>query len=534
MSKRRIQWLLSFVTLGVLAPFLNKAYDIDDPLFLWMAQQIRRHPFDPYGGIVHWSATAQPMWVAMQNPPLSSYYIAAVGSVAGFGEVAMHLAFLLPAIAAVLGTFTLARRLCPSPATAALLTLFTPVFLISATHVMCDVMMLAFWTWAIHFWLAGIERGKSHLFLIAAVLVTAATLTKYFGISLVPLLLIYTLVRERRARAHLLYLAIPLLAVVAFELITKALYGQALFSSAMLYLRDVANEVRIPLQTKFLTGCSFTGGCMIGALFVFSRRSAKAISGGIASLFVVGLLFWFCVPLADGLGGNRLAVLLQGSLFATIGVALLALAFWDFRKSPDADSLLLLLWIVGTFAFATFLNWSITARTILPMAPAIFILLLRRFDRPEGTRPKLSTKLCWISAAALVSMIIAGADASQAGAARAGARHFREQFARSHTRVWFQSHWGFQWYMERWKAKPVVQNARFRPNDVLIVPSDNADALPLPESAVPAAEMSRPIMPFVSAFGPNTGAGFYSSVRGPVPWAIARTAPARFQAFTFR
>jgi 4-amino-4-deoxy-L-arabinose transferase-like glycosyltransferase len=124
---------------------------------------------------------------------------------------------------------------------------------------MCDVLMLALWTWAIHFWLAGLERGKSHFFLISAVLVSAATPTKYFGISLAPLLLIYTLVRERRAHAHLAYLAIPLLAVVAFELITKALYGQALFSSAMLYLRDVASEVRIPLQTKFLTGCSFTG-----------------------------------------------------------------------------------------------------------------------------------------------------------------------------------------------------------------------------------------------------------------------------------
>jgi 4-amino-4-deoxy-L-arabinose transferase-like glycosyltransferase len=534
MNDRGIKLLLGGLTVAALAPFLNKAYDIDDPLFLWMAQQIRKHPFDPYGGIVHWAATAQPMWVAMQNPPLSSYYIAAVGSLAGFSEVAMHLAFLLPAIAAVLGTFALARRLCQSPATAALLTLFTPVFLISATHVMCDVMMLAFWTWAIHFWHAGIERGKSHLFLISAVLVTAATLTKYFGISLVPLLLIYTLVRERRARAHLVYLSIPLLAILAFELITKAQYGQALFSGAMLYLRDVASEVRIPLQTKFLTGCSFTGGCMIGALFVVSRRSAKAIVGGIASLFVVGLLFWFDVPLANGLGGNRLAVLLQGSLFATMGVTLLALAFWDFRKSPDADSLLLLLWIVGTFAFATFLNWSITARTILPMAPAVFILLLRRFDQGEGARPKFSTRLWWISAAALVSMVIAWADASQAGAARAGARDFRKRLAGSHTRVWFQSHWGFQWYMQQWKAKPVVQDARFRPNDVLIVPSDNADALPLPDSAVPVAEISRPILPFVSTFAPNTGAGFYSSVRGPVPWAIARTAPARFQAFAFR
>ena len=103
-----------------MAPFLNQAYDIDDPLFLWMAQQIRRHPFDPYGGIVHWAATAQSMSVAMQNPPLCSYQIAAVGSIVGFGEVALHLAFLLPAMATVLGTFALARRLCQSLATAAL------------------------------------------------------------------------------------------------------------------------------------------------------------------------------------------------------------------------------------------------------------------------------------------------------------------------------------------------------------------------------------------------------------------------------
>ncbi len=525
MSGRHIPWLLSFVTLGALAPFLNKAYDIDDPLFLWMAQQIRKHPFDPYGGTVHWSATAQPMWIAMQNPPLSSYYLAAVGSVAGFGEIAMHMAFLVPAIAAVLGTFALARRLCPSPATAALLTLFTPVFLISATHVMCDVMLLAFWTWSIHCWLAGLERGKWHLFLIAALLVSAATLTKYFGISLVPLLLVYTLVKERRACAHLVFLAIPLLAAVAFELMTKAKYGHPLFSSAMLYLRDVASEVRIPLQTKFLTGCSFLGGCMIGGLFVVASRSVKAIFWSIGTLIVVGLFFWFCVQPA---GANPLAVRLQGSLFASLGVVILALAFWEFWENRDADSLLLLLWIVGTFAFATFLNWSITARTILPMAPAVFILLLRRCDR--GARPRFWS----VSAALIVSMIITSADASRAGAARTGARHFRNKFGRSHTRVWFQSHWGFQWYMERWKARPVVQNARFRPHDILIIPSDNADPLPLPDSAVPLEEISRPIMPLVSTFAPGTGAGFYSSVRGPIPWAIARTAPERFQAFTLR
>lgn len=115
MNDRRAKVLLGGLTVVALLPFLNKAYDIDDPLFLWMAQQIVRQPLNPYGGMVHWSSLAQPMWVAMQNPPLCSYYIAAVGSFAGFGEVAMHLAFLFPAVAAILGTFELAKRFCASP-----------------------------------------------------------------------------------------------------------------------------------------------------------------------------------------------------------------------------------------------------------------------------------------------------------------------------------------------------------------------------------------------------------------------------------
>ena len=534
MSDKRCNLLLGGLTLAALLPFLNKAYDIDDPLFLWMGQQIIRHPFDPYGGTVHWSSLAQPMWVAMQNPPLCSYYIAAIGLFAGFGEVAMHIAFLLPAIAAVLGTLALAKRLCGSPVTAAFLTLFTPVFLISATHVMCDVMLLAFWMWAIHFWIAGLDREKWALFLVSAVLVIGATLTKYFGISLVPLLLVYTLMRERRIRLHLSYLTIPLLVALGFELITKAKYGHALFSSAMLYLRDVAVEVRVPIQIKLLTGCSFLGGSMIGVLFLTFIRSAKALLGGIGFLLLIGALFWTCVPMTTNLGTNELAVRLQGCLFATIGVSLLALAVWDFRITQDADSLLLLLWTVGTFAFVALLNWSITARTILPMAPAISILLMRHWDRAGDNRPGKLTKLRWIGAAAVISLIVAEADYGEARASRAGARYFQKRFGGKQTRVWFQSHWGFQFYMQKWKAKPLVRNAPIHPGDLMIVPSNNADYLPVPKTAVPVVEITRPIMPLVATFAPGTGAGFYSSVRGPVPWAIAQTAPARFEAFKFR
>ena len=168
---RKAQLSLALITLAGLAPFLNKQFNIDDPLFLWTAQQIAAHPLDPFGFSVNWTGAPEPMWHAMQNPPLCSCFIASVASVFGWSEVTLHAAFLLWAVPAVLGTFTLGQRFCrnldfqsvrpapkafraeesipsnPSvrwhdrpkvyvPFAAALLTLFAPAFFVSATSVM--------------------------------------------------------------------------------------------------------------------------------------------------------------------------------------------------------------------------------------------------------------------------------------------------------------------------------------------------------------------------------------------------------------
>jgi len=61
-----------FATIAVIAalvPFLNKAFHIDDPLFLWMAQQVSQRPADPYGFSVNWYVSAKPTFSIMQNPP---------------------------------------------------------------------------------------------------------------------------------------------------------------------------------------------------------------------------------------------------------------------------------------------------------------------------------------------------------------------------------------------------------------------------------------------------------------------------------
>ena len=90
-----------FLTLAALTPFLAKPFNIDDPLFLWSAKQIVAHPLDPYGFNVDWGWTQFPMFKVTENPPLACYYLALAGKIFGWGEIGLHMAFLLPAIAFV-------------------------------------------------------------------------------------------------------------------------------------------------------------------------------------------------------------------------------------------------------------------------------------------------------------------------------------------------------------------------------------------------------------------------------------------------
>ena len=157
--------------IACLVPFSGKAFNVDDTLFIYVARQITQHPLDPYGFKVNWFLDAVPMAYETKNPPLAAYYIAAAAAFVGWSERALHLAFLLPALAAVLGTYRLAQRFTSSPLLAAAATLLTPAFLVSANSVMCDTIMLALWLWAIIFWIEGLEPQKPLYLAISVVLI---------------------------------------------------------------------------------------------------------------------------------------------------------------------------------------------------------------------------------------------------------------------------------------------------------------------------------------------------------------------------
>ena len=532
-SLRKTQLLLVAITAAALAPFLNKAFHIDDPLFIWMAQQIAKHPFDPYGFYVNWVSFRQPITIVMQNPPLCPYYIAAVASVFGWTELTLHLAFLFWATMSILGTFAFARRFCQKPLIAAMLTLFTPLFLVSATSTMCDVMMLAFWIWALEFWFAGLDRQESWRFLVSAALISAAALTKYFGISLVLLLAAYTLARDRRLAAHLAFLLLPIAALFTYDLVTEGKYGYGLFSAAMSVSSSISSATRPSHFVQMLMGLAFSGGCFVSALFFAPFRGrrlflAAAISFGVfAAAFKFLICSWIYLETAEA------AVWLEGGFFATIGAGILALAVINMLHQKSADALLLLLWIIGPFCFATFFNWSITARTFLPMAPAVAILASQHFER---LKKRSRLEYLPLLGAAGLSILIAVADYRQANCARDAAWLYQKRYGAEASKVRFLGHWGFQYYMEQWGAKAFDRNnPKVAHGEIVVGPFSDPNVVHVSvEKVFTRDESTFSTLPFVSTFRVGTGAGFYSSFGGPLPWVVNKIPPERYYAVETR
>jgi hypothetical protein len=94
------------------------------------------------------------------------------------------------------------------------------------------------------------------------------------------------------------------------------------------------------------------------------------------------------------------------------GLSLLLLAGLDVWHQRDADAWLLLLWTLGTFAFAGFINWSTNARSILPLVVPAGILIVRRIERttaPCGVR-WLHAGLVPVAAAAILSVAVTWAE----------------------------------------------------------------------------------------------------------------------------
>jgi 4-amino-4-deoxy-L-arabinose transferase-like glycosyltransferase len=520
------------VVLAACAPFLDRAFHVDDPLFLWAAQQIVEAPLDPYGFELNWYGWAMPMAEVTKNPPLACYLVAGAGALAGWSERALHAVFLLPLLAAVLGIFALARRLTAWPALATLAAVLTPAFLVSGTSIMCDTTMLAFWVWALALWDQGLSEQRPASLWAAAALATLGALTKYFAVALLPLLLAWALARRASVRRWALPLMLPVLVLVAYQLVTASLYGRGLLLDAAAYATERQPQEAGALAGQLLAGLAFTGGCVASALFlgpVVLRRRQLWIPIVVAAVLAGVLLTGSGPPLP----GDRAAVLSAGALaqvalWAAVGVGVLLLAIHDLRVTREPAALLLLLWVGGTLVFASWVNWTVNGRSILPLVPAVGILLARAGERRGARERPVALAL---SAAGALAFAVAWADGRLADSARDAAQQLVEAHGEAPGRLAFQGHWGFQHYAQEGGLSPLaLDRDRLEPGDRVVLPGNNTNVHPLPDTHGAVLDTLRaPVPAFLSTLSREAGAGFHSSTWGPLPFAFGEVQPETYE-----
>lgn len=520
-----------------LIPFATKAFHIDDTLFLWISKQILIHPFDFYGFTANWYGYEMPMSAINKNPPLISYYLAAYARLFGWNEPVFHVAMIIPAVFVSLGTYFLARRFSSIPHLSAMIAILTPGFLVSATNVMSDIMMLAFYVWAIVFWIRGLEESSTIRLFTAAILISLSALSKYFGISLVPLLAVYAIAAKHRPARWILFIIIPLLIMAGYEWFTYKVYGIGLFGDAASYAVQTGQPGSGMFFSKTLTALAFTGGCLASAAFYapFLWSGKIQIAGLMIPAIIIALLLNLksigVLELHDG-SAIRWGILIQFAIFISAGIHIFAIALADLKKHKDALSMLLFLWISGTFLFAGFLNWTINARTILPMAPAVGILVSRRYEMTMQPNA-LKNPILPLTLAAFLALAVTYADFSLAECQRAAARSVHAEFEKYPHRIRFQGHWGFQYYMESIGAEAIDYRKTVpKPGDMIVIPSNNSNTMRLPDNIfrLLKKEQCYPCR-WLTTMGFSSGAGFYTDLWGAMPFAFGEVKSEEYHIF---
>jgi tetratricopeptide (TPR) repeat protein len=437
---------------------------------------------------------------------------------------------------AAMGVYSLAKMWCERPLLATVVAIFTPAFLVSSTTLMCDVPMLAFWIWTIVFWerALGNERGR-WLFIGAGVLAGLAVLTKYSAITLLPLLFVLSLLRTRKPGWWLAGLAVPLLILAGYEMITARMYGRGLFSTAVHYAHNTHIEFPGGWRASGIVGLAFAGGSLLPLLFFapFLWRPKTLLAGGVVILGIWLAMF----PLWDNLGlilnGNgadpkrmkHWYYLLQVVLLTAGGLHVLLLVAAETWRRRDMVTLILAFWIAGTIYFATVLNWTINVRSFLPMVPAAAILLMRRLEACRGNF-MTDGRLLWpLIPAAAIALCLAAADYRLANSARTAAIQIAAKYKSASNTVWFEGHGTFQYYMEKLGSLPIDgERSLLQPQDTVVVPEIGAYFTLPPGSVGWIEDLEFSPFSWMNLMGSteNGAAGFYGANFGPVPFNFGK------------
>lgn len=498
----------------VLLPFLDKAFNVDDPVFLRAAEHALVDPLHPTAFDYAWNEAPERLSTIVPTGPIGPWSLVPTILVGG-QEWAAHLTMLLCLLAAILATVSLGLRLGLSAgpaAVAGLLLATSPVVLAMTATAMPDAVAMALGAAGLERLIAWRRDRRWHQAMASALLLGLAPAARSHLLLIIPVGAVLLIERpfslDGWRRGGLMRFA-PLVGALAvsaalFEVTRDPAAPSGSIRGALAGL--TAAWRLLPNGVSYLIGWVSTTTVAVGWFAVRGRallaRSWIALVGALCAAV--------CLRLSEDEWGHYTAVAIAG-----VGLLVIADMAIDARTRRDHLQGILWLWMLVPMATGIYIHFAF--KYLLAAAPGAALLIARRLP---GT-----TRSAWMIAGAgpaalgtIFAVLLIRADAALAETGRHAAAKFIAPAVAAGQRVRFLGHWGFQWYAEKAGASFVTERPLPQSGELIV---ESAVSLPKAREPVPdyVELLDREAIPYVGIhlMDHADDAGFYSNIWGFLP-----------------
>ena len=444
-----------FLAAVCLIPFLNKAYAIDDPYFVLMAQQAGREFWRPLHFQLCWFGTLTCGYASDLAPgqPLMAYLLLPLTGVQ-IPEWLVHLVQLGVLCAGALGTVALALRLgfgkLEARAAGIVLIALPPVLAMTNTA-MPDILAMALGVLGIERFTAWLQEERWSQGALAAVWLGMAPLARTHLLALAGVVALMIVV-VRWGKPDFLKATLRAAAPLAVALV--------IFASATWLTREAGvNGIMPPSRNVHLANIRPNLWAYLWQLvltfpiaIVWLATSGYGRSISIAALIYVPVIvlrgWWRPLPIV------------------VVGLACLAGLLWKAWSTKEFTNILLFAWLLVPLPALPYLHFP--PKYLIASAPALAILMVKLW-REHGLRNPVPWSLA-LAASLFFSVIILDADSKFAAIPRTAAAELIAPRVAAGERVWYAGQWGLYWYGQQAGARHVLPSGPGPlPGDLLVL-----------------------------------------------------------------
>jgi len=536
-------------------PFIFKPYHVDDPVFIYVAEQVIKDPLRPYSFNLEWSSDSGQA-SHMDDTPLVSYFAALAFILSGRTEASVHVLLILFHIIAGISFYYIAKRfLAKNALIATLIMIATPTFLVMSNNVMPDVPMISLFLLAAALFIYGVDKMDHRLMFLGSFVAGMSYLTKPNAIVILPLLALYALLRKKPK--YMLYVLTPVIMIILWSIHNHYIQDDVLilgYIPFLLRIKASAGGAEIYLA-YFISNLSYIGGATLFPFFFLypflnrKRNWIFLIASLISTMALAAILYKVSVNFISGQYTLFQLALFVAFITSSTFFILVVIAdnykkigpciknIFSITKSKcDFDTFFLLVWFFGVYILNSGISGgSVKYNTLfLPPLLLVYMTMFRKYSIKYKLKMRIPLIILLLTTAT-VGLGVAFADLEFARVYKHFSYNVADEYKTSDNTLWIRGHYGFQYYMVEKGHVPIPLTTNEPKKGDIIIKA----RIPSPRSIAPELEERTELIKTVSYDGlipirvQNGGAhsGFYTYGGGFLPYSFSKEKLENFDIF---